>query len=79
MELNTSPFPTKGKTSIFLFFIFFSNLFIISDAITSSPWPLHINNLMKIVNKSIKFFLLIDIGYYLSIIKKKFIYISISN
>jgi hypothetical protein len=44
MELKTSPFPTKGKTSIFLIFIFFSNLFIISDAITSSPWPLLINN-----------------------------------
>ena len=35
---------------------------------------------MKIINKLIKFYLLIDIGYYLSINKEKIIfYISISN
>jgi len=27
---------------------------------------------MKIINKSIKFYLLIDVGYYLSIIKKDY-------
>ena len=35
---------------------------------------------MKIINQSSKFYLLIDIGYYLSIIKKRLLfYISISN
>ena len=35
---------------------------------------------MKIINKLIKFYLLIDMSYYLSIINKRlFFYISISN
>jgi len=35
---------------------------------------------MKKINKSIKFYLLIDIRYYLSLINKRlFFYISISN
>ena len=34
----------------------------------------YINNQMKIINKSIKFYLLINIGYYLSINKEKIIF-----
>ena len=34
---------------------------------------------MKIINKSIKFYLLIDIGYYLSINKEKIIFLNINK